>query len=721
MNDYPSNDEALEALAVRAGISVHWSDVHGHLHKVGAPTLRIVLEALGLPAESDEALAASHTLLATEDAARGLPPLITAEASQPIRLFGVEPNATIPYRFEFEFGQLVEGSVDSNAAGEVVIPGLRPTGYHRLTLGAMHTTLAVAPPRCYGVHDALTGAANRSGAPGRPAPFGVNLQVYALRRDEPSGIGDFTALDQFCIATASLGVDAVGINPVHAPFAADPGRFSPYAPSSRLFLNPLYIDPAASLGKHALQSVMSTEGLEQALAEVDALPLVDWRETARIRMATLRALYQRRDVLLNSQLRAEFDHFVADGGDALRDHARFEALHLLRYPQTAGWREWSEEDQNPASHGVERFADENAEEVGFHCFLQWLARRDMDLVQRHARAAGMSIGLVADLAVGTDPNGSHAWSRQGEIIRGLVSGAPPDLYNPLGQSWGLTAFSPRGLRQSGYRAFIEMLRATLATAGALRIDHVLGLARLWLVPEGAAPTEGAYVTYPLEDMLRLVALESWRHHAIIVGENLGTVPPGFNQRLEHFGLLGTTVLWFERSYQRIDVEDESGVHHQVDGFRAPASWTPTDMAVSTTHDLPTTVGWWQGHDVQWRAALHLLAPDSSLEAEMAQRALDRHALWRALQDGGLAGGAVPDADAPPLDATLELVATAPSVLVMYPVEDLIGIAEQPNLPGTFDQHPNWRRRLAQSVMMFLAAPKVRARLGNIQNRRRGGV
>lgn len=714
-----TDPQALEQLAERAGISVHWSDAHGLPHTVGQATLEKVLAALGLPADSHEAIAASQKLIDTEDAARGLAPMITAEASQPIRISGVDANATIPYRFEFEFGQVTDGIATSNEAGEVVLPGIRPTGYHRLTLGAMHTTLAVAPPRCYGVADALTGAANRSGSPGRAAPFGVNLQVYALRRDDASGIGDFSALDQFCIALASLGVDAVGINPVHAGFNADPSRFSPYAPSSRLFLNPLYIDPSATLGKPAMLRVMASLGLDAALVAVDALSLIDWPATAAVRMATLRGLYDERDTLLNSQLRAELEHFVADGGDALRDHARYEALHALRHPGTAGWREWPEEEQNPTSHEVERFALEEHEEVGFHCFLQWLARRDMDLVQRHARAAGMSIGLVADLAVGTDPGGSQAWSRQGEIIRGVVCGAPPDLYTPLGQSWGLSAFSPRGLKQSGFRAFIEMLRSTLATSGALRIDHVLGLARLWLVPEGEAPTEGAYVTYPLTDMLRLVALESWRHHAIIVGENLGTVPPGFNQTLDHFGVLGTTVLWFERSYQRIDVEGADGMRHQIEGFRSPASWTPADLAVSTTHDLPTTVGWWEGHDVEWRAALSLLAPTSSLAIELAQRSLDRRALWRALEEAQLVAGPVPDADAAPLDAILKLVASAPSALVMFPVEDLLGLAEQPNLPGTFDQHPNWRRRLALTVAQIVATPGVKERLAEVQSRRRG--
>jgi 4-alpha-glucanotransferase len=714
-----SDSSGLTYLAEQAGIAVHWNDAHGDAKEVAPDTLITVLGALGLEAHSEVAVARSLDQIHAERHLAALPPLVTAEVSMPIRLQTNRANERLSFRLELENGQVSEGDITVSESGEAVIPGIRATGYHRLQLSDASTTLAVAPSRCYGVADAISAASQGTGMPGRTGAFGVNLQLYSLRRQQPTGIGDFTALEQFCVGAASLGVDAVGINPVHAGFAADPGRFSPYAPSSRLFLNALYVDPAATFGTLATQAVTASLQIDSQLSQLDQASLVDWPGAATVRMQILRGLFARRDALINSQLRAEFDRFVSAGGEALRDHACFEALHQLRFAGSSGWQQWPLAERDPRSPEVQQFALENAAEVEFHAFLQWLAARDLTSVQQHARSAGMSIGIVGDLAVGTDPNGSHAWSRQAEIIKGLVCGAPPDIYNQLGQSWGLTAFSPRGLRQSGYRAFIEMLRATLATAGALRIDHVLGLARLWLVPEHASATHGAYVAYPLTDLLRLVALESWRHHAVIIGENLGTVPAGFNQTLETNGILGTTVLWFERSYERTEIGDQHGHTHQVEVFRSSQSWSGNDMAVTTTHDLPTVAGWWSGHDLEWRERLHLFGPNSSLAKETHERWLDRGALWRALEWAGLASGAMPEPDAAPLDATLQFVAMSPSSLVMYPIEDLLGTVEQPNLPGTFDEHPNWRRRQRRPVAEILGAAAVRERFELIQTRRRG--
>ena len=714
-----SDQGSLRYLAAQAGIAVHWTNANGEPQEVADETLISVLGALGLDASSDIAVARSIDVVQAEQRESALAPLVTAEVSNPIRLQCALRDSRVNWRLELEDGQASEGEADVSQSGEVLIPGIRTPGYHRLQLGAESTTLAVAPSRCYGVADAVSGSALGTGIAGRSAPFGVNLQIYSLRRQQPTGFGDFTALEQFCQGAAALGVDAIGINPVHAGFSSDPGRFSPYAPSSRLFLNALYIDPATTFGTLATQAVANSLGIDGQLAELDALPLVDWAQSGALRLKILRGLFARREALLNSQLRGEFDAFIEQGGEALRDHARYEALHQLRFAGTLGWQQWPEAERNPRSPEVAAFAEENASEVEFHCFLQWLAARDLKGVQQNARSAGMSIGIVGDLAVGTDPGGSHAWSRQAEIIKGLVCGAPPDIYNPLGQSWGLTAFSPRALRQNGFRAFIEMLRATLSTAGALRIDHVLGLARLWLVPEHASATHGAYMAYPITDLLRLVALESWRHHAVIIGENLGTVPAGFNQTLEHHGLLGTTVLWFERSHQRVEVYDSNGRMHQVDGFSSSHGWSANDMAVTTTHDLPTVTGWWAGHDIEWRAKLNLLAPGRTIDDELALRELDRGALWRGLKYAGLASGAVPEPESAPLDAALQFVAMAPATLVMFPIEDLLGTVEQPNLPGTFDEHPNWRRRQTRPVSEIVSASVVRERFAQIQTRRRG--
>jgi 4-alpha-glucanotransferase len=258
------------------------------------------------------------------------------------------------------------------------------------------------------------------------------------------------------------------------------------------------------------------------------------------------------------------------------------------------------------------------------------------------------------------------------------------------------------MRNQGFSAFIDMLRASFAYAGGLRIDHVLGLQRLWLVPEGASPADGAYLAYPINDLLRLIALESWRHRAIVIGEDLGTVPAGFRDRLAEYGVLGMRVLWFERS------EKEGR-------FRAPRQWSADALATTTTHDLPTVAGWWQGHDIDWRSHIGQTAPrrdgQDPVEAAKAERAADREALWRAFQQAGIAPDVpAPALDAPPVDEALAFVASTPAPLAIYPLEDLLGTDEQPNLPGSTDEHPNWRRRMLTPIDALFAQTAVADRV-----------
>jgi 4-alpha-glucanotransferase len=288
------------------------------------------------------------------------------------------------------------------------------------------------------------------------------------------------------------------------------------------------------------------------------------------------------------------------------------------------------------------------------------------------------------------------------MLAGLSVGAPPDDLNALGQNWGLTAFSPRALRLHGYAPFIELLRASLRSVGGLRIDHVLGLRRLWLVPDGAR--EGAYLLFPFEDMLRLVALESWRHHALIIGEDLGTLPEGFRERLEASGILGLRVLWFQRDH---------GL------FIDPSRWTPHALATTTTHDLPTAAGWWRGRDLDWRARLNLFAPEHPEAGERAQRDQDRRTLWAAYQHNGVAQGPPPPPEQPQaaVDAAVQFVARTAAPLAIVPAEDLLGLDESPNLPGTTDEHPNWRRRLPPGAAAQLQTPEAQRRMDLLRRER----
>ena len=671
-------DAPTEALARAAGVAVRWSDVFGRSHDVSAETLRSVLGALEIPAETDKQAAESLDRLRAPASAP--PPLVTAEAGHAVAV----PFQARDYHYTLEDGRIFEGQTQL-VAGRCVLPAIIEPGYHRVTLDDKLLTVAVAPARCYTVQDA---------EPGRSL-WGLAVQLYALRRAGDGGIGDFGGLAQFAGAAARHGASAIAISPVHAQFTADPGRFSPYAPSSRTMLNVLHapLDAAPSSSAHA------------SLTGFEALDLVDWPGASRARLVVLREWFAKAEQDSDSieALRA----FRAAGGEALESHATFEALHahFLGLVQPIwNWREWPAEFRDPDAQAVKTFATQNAETVRFHAFLQYVADAGLGRAQAAAHAAGMPIGLISDLAVGTAAGGSHCWSRQSEMLLGLSVGAPPDLLSRDGQDWGLAAFSPFGLAQHGFRAFIEMLQASLRHAGGVRIDHGMGLNRLWVVPEGSRSSEGAYLAFPEQDLLRLVRLESQRHQAIVLAEDLGTVPEGFQQRLQSAGVFGMRVLAFERT-------EES--------FSAPAAWEPQAAAMTSTHDLPTVAGWWAGRDLDWREQLGLFGPDG-IEPEREARIADRDRLWAAFRQSGAA------TDGPPGAADREAVADAAvlhtalsaSELFMLPLEDALAATEQPNLPGTLDQHPNWRRRFAGAADQLLEAPAVAARLAKLNQARR---
>src|SRR6185437_6189209 len=491
------------------------------------------------------------------------------------------------------------------------------------------------------------------------------------------------------------GAHALAVSPTHAMFSAEPSRFSPYSPSSRLWLNVTHIDPAAVFGADAARAALEAAQAGDAWSALEALPLIDWPNAVKLKLKVLRTLYEQFSAQERGQdtpRALEFHGFCERAGRALEDHARFEALQAAQLAQGGNghWRDWPEALRDPRSPEVEAFADAHRHEVTFHLFLQWLAAKGLSHAQHAARDAGMAVGLIADLAVGCDSAGSHAWSYRDDMLQSVSVGAPPDLFNQAGQAWGLTTFSPRAMRTEGFSAFIDMLRAAFAHAGGIRIDHILGLRRLWLAPEGESARNGAYLRYPLEDLLRLIALESWRHRAIVIGEDLGTVPPGFRERLDEHGIAGIRVLWFERA---VDGND----------FKPPQEWDRNAVGTTTTHDLPTVAGWWRGSDIAWRNRIGQTSarPDGQDPEEAAQeeRTSDRAALWLAFQQAGVAAPDVsaPPPDSAPVDEALAFVAATPGPLVTFPLEDLLALDEQPNLPGSIDEHPNWRRRLSLPI------------------------
>ncbi|HTU55862.1 MAG TPA: 4-alpha-glucanotransferase [Acetobacteraceae bacterium] len=645
-------------VARAAGLEVEWSDQEGRPHTVGIDVLRAVLAALGLPVATDvqcRASAAEAARLGRADSGH----LLTASFGQPFAL----PGRPGPWRITLERRGHLEGP-----GGAAPGLGTLPIGYHQLAAPGWSGTLAVAPDRGWTLEDAGSGG-----------PLaGLAVQLYALSRRNDGGCGDFAALAELARRAARRGIDALAISPVHALFTADPARAAPYAPSSRLALNPAYA--ACDAGR--------AEGAEMGL--------IDWGPVVTARLVALREDFVR------DAASPAFAAFRRHAPPALRHHALFEAIAAAEVASggSADWRRWPSGLASPESHAARRFAADVAGEVAFQLYLQYRAAAGFDAAQAAARQGGMRVGLIADLAVGGDPGGSDAWMNAGRMLRGLSIGAPPDAFNRAGQNWGLTTFSPFGLRESGFAGWIAMLRAAFAHAGGIRIDHALGLARLWVIPEGAGAGEGVYLGYPCRDLMRLLALESFRHHAVILAEDLGTVPAGLSERLAATGVAGLRVLWFER---------------MATGFRPPGAWQEMAAAMTSTHDLPTVAGWWQERDIDWRLRLGL--PHET----RAARRRDRHLLWRAFRAAGTARGEEPGTNEGGRVATAAagFLGRTASRLALLPLEDALALAEQPNLPGTTAGHPNWRRRLPERVETMLDRPDVAARLHALQAARGG--
>ncbi|MDP3116919.1 MAG: 4-alpha-glucanotransferase [Phenylobacterium sp.] len=673
------SEAELEAFATEAGVLVEWEDVHGTPRRTPPETLRAVLAALGLPAATSEQLRDSRERLS----AAPPPDFITVEVGAPFQPLGgpCGPSATL--RLE-DGGRL---AISLDPATGFTRQGVETPGYHQLEIGDRTITVAAAPPRAFGLEDL---------SPGRRL-WGLAVQLYALHGREPRPFGDFGHLATFASVLGEHGGAALAISPVHALFAADPDRFSPYAPSSRLFLNGLYADPAAVLGPELGDLGPQTSGDE----------LIDWAQAIPARMAALRQVHARFRSVAPESLRTDLQRFEAEGGDDLQGHARFETIHGVFFARDGarGWPDWPEEFHDAASPAVAAFAGEHADEIAFHIFVQWLADRSLARAQQAARAAGMPVGLITDVAVGMDPGGSHAWSRPQDLLSGLNIGAPPDAFQAKGQDWGVTTFSPRVLAASGYEGFLATLRSAMRHAGGVRIDHILGLRRLWVVPHGAGPTEGAYLTYPMQDLMRLIAIESHRHGVLVIGEDLGTVPAGLREALDAGGVRGMQVLLFEK--------DEAGA------FKPPEQWSPRACAMTTTHDLPPIAGWWEGADIDWRLRLQpdLTADDAAMQR--SERAAQRATLWAAFCEAETARGAPPSVDATGavVDAAVGFLAKTRAELAILPIEDLLGLEAQPNLPGTTTEHPNWRRRLPGPAEALFDAPGPAGRVASLNKER----
>jgi len=680
----------LDDLCEQAGIQHDYYDIWGTHHEASEATKRALLAAMAFSGATTDGL---------------LPPVTVAWLGQdvaiPLQRNDSQTGLDLPWRLSFESGRTLEGIA---AADDTVIriTATDEAGYHRLEIrrdGEMLATmpLALCPRASY-----------------QPEPvarhWGLAIQLYGLRTQANWGLGDYSDLGAAVDWAADAGAGLVGLNPLHALFPHNPLHSSPYSPSSRTFLNVLHIGVTAIPEYRtcrAAQEQVAASDFQAKLAELRQTPLVDYAGVAALKYAVLDTLYRhfRAQDLANDTPRGrDFRAFQANGGAELRQFALYHALqqHFLdRDAALWGWPVWPEAYQRHETVEVRTFADEHVEQVEWHEWLQWLADRQLADAADHCRERGLAIGLYQDLAVGVDKGGAETWVHRDLYALDARIGCPPDDFNPLGQDWGLPPWIPQRLRAAAYGPYIAMLRANMKYAGALRIDHVMSLMRLYWIPPEMKGDAGAYVNYPFADLLGVLNLESVRNRCLIVGEDLGTVPDEVRSSLREAGVLSYKLFYFER---------------QQDGHFFPADWFPDQSLVAaSTHDLPTLAGFWKGRDIEVRTGLNLYPRPEMREQQLQARARDRALLLADLaREDLLPEGMSTDPDTVPeltpalLRAIHAHLARSRARLALVQAEDMLGQEDQANQPGTVTEHPNWVRKLPLEIEAWRDDPRCLA-------------
>jgi 4-alpha-glucanotransferase len=671
---------SLLELARRYGVATEYDDWTGRRQSVAESTLIAVLGALDVPAATEEDRAAALSASDREHWQRSLAPAIVTRAEQ-VSSFWVHVTHGDPVDvwIQLEDGTVRTGlrqlqndrspfGLDGRLIGEATfeLPADLPLGYHHLRARAgsedVGATLIVTPS-----------ALSMPAALGSARSWGLATQLYSVRSKSSWGVGDLTDLTDLAVWSAVRhGAGFILVNPLHAAAPAAPMEPSPYLPTSRRFVNPLYLRvEAIPEFAHVRHRARLRKARNVAAARADASALIDRDTTWKIKRGALMGVYR---VELSAGRALAYEAYRAREGRSLDDFATWCAL-AERHGND--WHQWPVELRHPDNDGVAEFAARHAELVDFHRWLQWHTDDQLTRAQAGALQAGMPLGVMHDLAVGVDPNGADAWALQEVLALGVCAGAPPDEFNQLGQDWSQPPWRPDQLLEHAYEPFRSMVSAVLRHAGGVRIDHIIGLFRLWWVPKGASPTEGTYFRYDHEAMIGIVALEAQRAGAVVVGEDLGTVEPWVRTYLRERGFLGTSILWFEL--------DRDG-----NGGPLPAHrWRECWLSSVTTHDLPPTAGYLAGEHVRIREELGLLTRPASdeLAADRAQQTA-----WLAeLRRTGILSAGVAD---PTVDdvvrALYEYLGGTPSRMLALALADAVGDVRTQNQPGTIDEYPNWR-------------------------------
>ena len=698
----------IEKLAQLRGIADAYHNYRGELKHFTLETKAGILSAMGCAVDDESELAANLEQLQALRWRKFLPVVATARGTRisfDINVTARDFGGSIVWHVHLENGSHADGVTSSADCpevwrGEVAGSWITrrrfelqldlPPGYHEFDAqisggAAERCSLIISPPTCYEPAAIVLGR----------RLWGVAVQLYTLRSRSNWGMGDFLDLQLLIRWMAACGAGFVGLNPLHALAPADPERSSPYSASSRHFLNVLYIAiPLIPELEHcpAARQRLADPEVASRLARLRALEHVDYRGVADLKFEILALLYQDfRDKHLAtvSERARSFLGFVAERGAPLQLHARFDALD--RYLRetcgcASGWLSWPQEYRDVNGIAAAHFALAHPAEVEFYTYLQWLAHEQLTSAQALTRELGMPIGLYGDYAVGANPSGSETWADQASYSLGAEIGAPPDPLALRGQGWGIPPQDPAAMQGQRLRGFMHLIRDNMRYYGALRLDHVMSLCRLWWVPGGCSPSDGAYVHYPLYDLLTVLSLESARSSCLVVGEDLGVVPEEMRRAMPEFGLYHYKVLLFEKTDGR---------------FRRPDEFTKRALAAATTHDMPTLRSYWEGRDIDLRRSLNLY-PSAEIENEvLRERDHDREMLLSALREQGLnpAHPSTPfEPFTPDLAHALHLyLARSSTTLVALQIEDLLGMVDPVNVPGTYLEYPNWQRKLHADI------------------------
>ena len=712
----PRIDGLLRRLASSCGVATSYIDEGGVRRQVSDHSLRRILSVMGVQANRSEDVRMQLREARSGRWRQMLDPVMVVRVNQLPSTFvvrlPVEPDHSRRLKLLWKVTKEQGGVIRRRSSGDrlkiigrsvsdgiphhevaLPFPNRLPLGYHSLTVEASGSrgtsrasmTVVVVPDRGH-LHPRVRSFRRA---------WGLTIQLYGLRSERNWGIGDFRDLeDVIRWAGTGLGADLLGVNPLHA---LPPGQVSPYSPSSRLFHHPLYLDLEGIpefREAPSLQARVKTTTFQAKLASLRRSPTVRHETVERIKRPVLDALFrlfQRRHLAFNTGRALAFHRFVRDQGPALDRFALFRTLeeHMVRRGGAGGtgshgWRSWPKAYRHPDSPAVKHAAIRYRSRVQFFQYVEWQCQQQLRSVQEAARRAGMAIGLYKDMAVGIDPGGADAWAFQDQLVAEASIGTPPELFSPTGQRWNLAPFHPSRIRTKGYRLFADCYRRMMQACGVIRIDHAMGLFRLFWIPEGLDPAQGTYVRYPAEDFLGILALESLRQKVMIIGEDLGTVTPAIRASLMARGLLSYRLLLFEQTAK---------------GRFAKPSRFPRHAAASvTTHDLPTLRGFWVGRDIELKTQLGLYRKSGWRKRDLVTRARDKQALLDALaKERLLPAGCPRNAEAVPTltdelcRAVYAYVARTPSRLLLISLEDLLGDIETPNIPGVH-AYPSWRTK-----------------------------